>query len=138
MKTYLLILFFFLSQLSFAQKADERYFELRVYYCNPGKLDALITRFRDHAVPLFKKHGIDGLGYWVPTNNPDNAFYYLMAYPNKEARDASWKAFGSDPQWQEAAKKSEENYFKSYHSLLKSNGLYSQNQTFKRLSNENF
>ena len=109
MKKILIICLLLISQLSFAQKADERYFELRVYYCNPGKLDALITRFRDHAVPLFKKHGINGLGYWVPTNNPDNAFYYLMAYPNKEARDASWKAFGSDPQWQEAAKKSEEN-----------------------------
>ena len=81
MKKYLLILFLFLSQLGFAKPTDERYFELRVYYCNPGKLDALITRFRDHAVPLFKKHGIDGLGYWVPTNNSDNAFYYLFAQP---------------------------------------------------------
>lgn len=98
-----------LSQLSFAQKADNRFFELRIYYCNPGKLDALVDRFRDHAVPLFKKHGIDGLGYWAPTNNPENRFYYLTAYPSKEARDAAWKEFGEDPQWKEAAKKSEEN-----------------------------
>jgi len=109
MKKLIIICLLLISQLSFAKKTDNRYFELRVYYCNPGKLDALIDRFRDHAVPLFKKYGIDGLGYWVPTNNPDNAFYYLMAYPSKEARDASWKAFGQDPQWQEAAKKSEEN-----------------------------
>ena len=60
-------------------------------------------------MPLFKKHGIDALGYWIPTKNPENAFYYLMAYPSKAARDASWKEFGKDPQWQEAAKKSEEN-----------------------------
>jgi len=109
MKRLLIICFLLVSQLSIAKKTDQRYFELRVYYCNPGKLDALIDRFRDHAVPLFKKYGIDGLGYWVPTTNPDNAFYYLMAYPNKEARDASWKEFGDDPQWKEAAKKSEEN-----------------------------
>jgi hypothetical protein len=109
MKKILIICLLLVSQLGFAQKSDERYFELRVYYCNPGKLDALIDRFRDHAIPLFKKYGIDGLGYWVPTNNPDHAFYYLMAYPSKEARDASWKEFGQDPQWQEAAKKSEEN-----------------------------
>lgn len=109
MKKFLIICLLLVSQFSFAQKIDPRYFELRVYYCNPGKLDALINRFRDHAVPLFKKYGIDGLGYWVPTTNPDNAFYYLVAYPNKEARDASWKKFGEDPQWQEAAKKSEEN-----------------------------
>ena len=109
MKKLLIICALLFSQLSFAKKTDQRYFELRVYYCNPGKLDALIDRFRDHAVPLFKKYGIDGLGFWVPTTNPDNAFYYLMAYPNKEARDASWKEFGDNPQWKEAAKKSEEN-----------------------------
>ncbi|MFA6945885.1 MAG: NIPSNAP family protein [Pedobacter sp.] len=109
MKKLLTICLLLVSQLSFAQKTDNRYFELRVYYCNPGKLDALVTRFRDHAVPLFKKHGIDALGYWIPTKNPENAFYYLMAYPSKAARDASWKEFGKDPQWQEAAKKSEEN-----------------------------
>jgi hypothetical protein len=109
MKKYLLILFLFLSQLSIAKAADDRYYELRVYYCNPGKLEALITRFRDHAVPLFKKHGIEGLGYWLPTKNSDNSFYYLMSYPSKEARDASWKAFAADPEWKEAARKSEEN-----------------------------
>lgn len=109
MKKHLLIIFLFLSQLSFVKAADNRYYELRVYYCNPGKLEALITRFRDHAVPLFKKHGIEGLGYWVPTKNSDNSFYYLMSYPNKEARDASWKAFAADPEWKEAARKSEEN-----------------------------
>lgn len=109
MKKLLIICLLLLAQLSFAKKTDPRYFELRVYYCNPGKLDALVDRFRDHAVPLFKKHGIDGLGYWIPTSNPDNAFYYLMAYPSKEARDAAWNEFGKDPQWQEAAKKSEEN-----------------------------
>lgn len=109
MKKYLLILFLTLTQLSFAKAADDRYYELRVYYCNPGKLEALITRFRDHAVPLFKKHGIEGLGYWVPTKNSNNAFYYLMSYPSKEARDASWKAFAADPEWKEAARKSEEN-----------------------------
>jgi hypothetical protein len=109
MKKLLAICLLLLSQFSFAKKTDDRYYELRVYYCNPGKLDALVDRFRDHAVPLFKKHGIDGLGYWIPSTNPENAFYYLMAYPSKEARDASWNEFGKDPLWQEAAKKSEEN-----------------------------
>jgi hypothetical protein len=109
MKNFLFLSLLFLSQLSFAKPIDDRYYELRVYYCNPGKLDVLITRFRDHAVPLFKKYDIEGLGYWVPTKNSDNAFYYLMSYPNKEARDASWKNLAADPLWKEAARKSEEN-----------------------------
>ena len=33
-------------------------FELRTYVTNPGKLDNLNARFRDHTVALFKKHGI--------------------------------------------------------------------------------
>uniref|UniRef100_UPI00404A28F3 NIPSNAP family protein n=1 Tax=Daejeonella sp. TaxID=2805397 RepID=UPI00404A28F3 len=109
MKKTVLILMLLISQFSFAKPTDDRFFELRVYYCNPGKLDALVARFRDHTVNLFKKHGIEGLGYWIPTKNTDNTFYYLTAYPNKEARDASWKEFGNDPVWKEAARKSEEN-----------------------------
>ncbi len=109
MKKTVLILTLLISQLSFAKPADNRFFELRVYYCNPGKLDALVARFRDHTVNLFKKHGIEGLGYWIPTKNTENTFYYLTAYPSKEARDASWKAFAADPEWKEVAKKSEEN-----------------------------
>ena len=32
---------------------------------------------------------------------------YLLAYPSKEAREASWKAFGSDPAWVKAKGESE-------------------------------
>ena len=40
-------------------------FELRIYHANPGKIDALLTRFRDHTVALFAKHNMESLGYWV-------------------------------------------------------------------------
>jgi hypothetical protein len=93
---------------SFAQKADTRYFELRTYYCNPGRLDALIERFRNHTIALFEKHGMENIGYWLPTDNKDNALYYVLAYPSKVGRDTSWKAFLNDPVWKEAAAKSEE------------------------------
>ena len=38
-------------------------FELRTYTTHEGKLDALNARFRDHTVGLFKKHGIESIGY---------------------------------------------------------------------------
>lgn len=81
--------------------------ELRTYHASPGKLDALLTRFRDHTCELFAKHGMTNVGYWVPAENPENLLIYLMAYPNKEARDASWKAFMDDPEWMKAHAASE-------------------------------
>ena len=49
-----------------AQKVDSRYFELRIYYCYPGRLDALIERFQNHTTKIFEKHGMENIGYWVP------------------------------------------------------------------------
>lgn len=83
--------------------ADElNYFELRTYHTNPGKLDALHARFRDHTVELFKKHGMTNIAYWVPKDNEEQVLVYLLGYPDKEAREASWKAFHDDPAWKDA------------------------------------
>jgi len=91
-----------------AQKVDSRYFELRIYYCKPGRLDALIQRFQNHTTKIFEKHGMENIGYWVPVTNDQNALYYILAFPSKEAREKSWAAFGADPQWKEVQSKSEE------------------------------
>ena len=93
----------------FANAADSRVYEMRTYYANPGKLDDLLKRFRDHTCKLFEKHGMENIGYWVPTENPDNKLIYVLAYPSRDARDKSWKAFMADPDWQAAFKKSHEN-----------------------------
>lgn len=92
-----------------AAEPDTRVFEMRVYYAAEGKLDALNSRFRDHTVKLFEKHGIENVGYWEPLDNPERQLIYFLAYPSREARDASWKAFFADPDWQKAAKASELN-----------------------------
>ena len=91
-----------------AKKADNRYFEMRIYYCHPGRLDALIQRFTNHTTKIFEKHGMTNVGYWIPTNNTENALYYILAYPSKAERDSSWKHFSSDPEWKTVSKKSEE------------------------------
>lgn len=88
---------------------DSRLFELRTYHAEPGKLDALLTRFRDHTCKLFEKHGMTNVGYWVPVENPDSLLVYLLAYPDKAARDAAWKGFLGDEDWKKAAAASEVN-----------------------------
>jgi hypothetical protein len=91
---------------------SERYFEMRTYHAAPGKLDPLKARFRDHTVKLFKKHGIESIGYWTPAplaegDTPDNTLVYILAYSSKEACEASWKAFRADPVWIKAKAESE-------------------------------
>jgi hypothetical protein len=90
----------------------ERFFEMRTYTAAEGKFDALHARFRDHTNALFRKHGMEIIGFWVPTDEKKGAkdtLIYILAYPSKEARDASWKAFSADPEWQAALKESEKN-----------------------------
>ncbi len=81
------------------EKKADRFFEMRTYTPSPGKLDALQARFRDHTCKLFEKHGMTNVGYWV-TQGAEPKLVYLLAFPSKEARDASFKAFGADPDWQ--------------------------------------
>lgn len=90
------------------KNTDTRVFEMRTYYAALGKLDDLNTRFRDHTCRLFEKHGITNLGYWMPIENPDNKLIYVLAYPSREARETSWKAFQADEEWKTARAASEE------------------------------
>jgi hypothetical protein len=71
-------------------------YELRIYTINPGKGDALMARFRNHTLKLFRRHGIESLGYWMPTDEADRRLHFLLRYPSREAREASWKAFQAD------------------------------------------
>ncbi|MFD0894974.1 NIPSNAP family protein [Luteolibacter ambystomatis] len=90
-------------------KPASRLYELRTYHAEPGKLDALNARFRDHTLALFTKHGMTNVGYWTPKDNPDNLLIYLLSFPDKESRDKAWKEFGADPDWKAAQTASEAN-----------------------------
>ncbi len=93
-----------------APKSGQKVFEMRTYYTFPGRLDALNARFRDHTCALFKKHGMELVGFWTPQEEKDgkaNTLVYLLAFPSREAAAASWKAFASDPDWKAARDASE-------------------------------
>lgn len=81
---------------------EKRLYEMRTYYANPGKLDALHARFRDHTVKLFEKHGMTNVGYWVPQDNADSVLIYILSYADEAARDAAWKGFLNDEDWKAA------------------------------------
>jgi hypothetical protein len=92
-------------------KADARVFELRTYYAAPGKMDALNARFREHTNELFKKHGMEIVGFWNPTDPKEaqQKLIYILAFPSREAADKSWKAFREDPEWVKVKDASEKN-----------------------------
>jgi hypothetical protein len=69
---------------------------------------ALQARFRDHTCALFEKHGIRNVGYWVnQIGGRSDELWYLVAYDDLAARDASWQAFQSDPEWRRVSEESE-------------------------------
>jgi len=88
---------------------DTRLFELRTYHAEPGKLEVLLARFRDHTTKLFAKHGMTNSGYWVPADNKDNLLIYLLAYQDRATRDESWKTFLADEEWKKVVAESEAN-----------------------------
>jgi hypothetical protein len=105
-----------LTWLAGVRAADEptsgnRFFEMRTYTANDGKMADLHKRFREHTNRLFVKHGMTLIGYWTPVDGPEaeNTLIYLLAYPSREARDKSWKEFQNDPEWQAAFKASHAN-----------------------------
>jgi hypothetical protein len=91
-------------------KSDVVY-ELRVYHANEGKLDALAARFRDHTIAIFKRHGMQSVAYWTPTDEPlkGRTLIYILKHPSREAATANWKAFREDPEWIKVSTASEVN-----------------------------
>ena len=90
---------------------NQKVFELRTYQATPGNLGNLHARFRDHTMRIFRKHGMEIVGFWSPTSEEerDDILVYLLAHDSQDAADASWQAFGADPEWASVAEESNKN-----------------------------
>jgi len=96
-----------------SKDASERVFELRTYTTPEGKLSALNSRFRDHTLKLFTRHGMTHIGYWTPAPDKEPAdsrtLIYILSHPSKEAGLKSFETFRADPEWIAAKAASETN-----------------------------
>jgi NIPSNAP len=103
MKKQLIILFFLViasMSLKAQSDANERLYELRVYYASEGKFQDLMNRFQQHTLKYFYQHNMRLEGFWLPLGeNKENKLVYLLSYPSREARDKSWKEFMADKGW---------------------------------------
>jgi len=82
-----------------AAQGPTRVFELRTYTANPGKFDAMKARFKDHIIPLFKKHNLTVVGFWTYADPPasENTLVYVIAHESREVAKKNWAAFSADP-----------------------------------------
>lgn len=82
-------------------------YELRCYVPHPGKMEALLARFRDHTMKLFEKHGARSVGYWVAlatddrpgTAGPDGELWYILEFESDEQRKSALAAFSGSDEW---------------------------------------
>ena len=82
-------------------------YELRTYVAEPGRMDVLLARFRNHTVELFARHGMTNIGYWVDAEHPD-ILIYLLGHADRGSATASWEAFRADPEWVRVKAESEQ------------------------------
>jgi hypothetical protein len=93
------------------ETGDGPVFELRIYHTYEGKLDNLLARFRDHTITIFKRHGMESIAYWTPTDDPlkGKTLVYMLKHPSRAAATANWATFHDDPEWKQVSAASEVN-----------------------------
>ncbi|MDB6033481.1 MAG: family containing protein [Verrucomicrobiales bacterium] len=98
------------AQYDLSAAKTPRVFDLRIYSVLPGKLDPFRNRWRDQAVPIYERHGLHSVGWWIAEQkDPDgnDRFICLLAGESADAIQKSIAAFHKDPEWQQVEKESE-------------------------------
>ncbi len=90
---------------------DGKVYELRIYTATPGNLGNLHARFREHTIRIFENHGMKIVGFWSPLSeeDADDTLIYVLEHASQDAADASWLAFGQDPEWKSVSDASNAN-----------------------------
>jgi hypothetical protein len=80
---------------------DETVYELRIYHLNEGKQPLIVERFRTKERPLFERHGMHPVAFWLPTDEPlaGRTLVYILRHPSRAEADANWAKFKADPDW---------------------------------------
>ena len=90
------------AKLDFTPAKTPRAFDLRIYSVLPGKLDAFRNRWRDFAVPIYERHGLHGIGWWVAEQkhaDGNDQFVCLLAGESIPAILKSISEFHQDADW---------------------------------------
>ena len=78
-------------------------YELRIYVANEERFQHLIKRFRNHTDRIFRKHGLEPMGYWITTEgrgSKGRRFVYVLKHPSRYAAYRNWNSFTRDREWE--------------------------------------
>jgi hypothetical protein len=90
------------EKFDFSPAHEARAFDLRIYSVLPGKLDAFRNRWRDIAAPIYDRHGLHSLGWWVAEEKDaagNDQFICLLAGKSVASILQSISDFHQDPAW---------------------------------------
>ncbi|MDR6550244.1 NIPSNAP family protein [Paenibacillus qinlingensis] len=74
-------------------------YELRIYDIVPGRMEAILDRFRDNVIALLAKHEMKTTNFWVDADESKNRLYYVLEHENADSRERNFEAFLHDPEW---------------------------------------
>jgi hypothetical protein len=75
-------------------------YEMRVYRALPGRLPALLNRFQNTTLELWKTRGIRQVGFFTTLVGESNMeLTYILAWESLAEREQKWNAFMADPEW---------------------------------------
>jgi len=75
-------------------------YELRIYRSVPGRMPALLSRFQNHTLRIWEKHGIRQAGFWTTlVGKSSQQVTYMLTWDNMAEREKRWKGFLTDPEW---------------------------------------
>ncbi len=100
------------AKFDFTTGKTPRAFDLRIYSVLPGKLDAFRNRWRDFAVPIYHRHGLHSVGWWVAEQKDadgNDQFVCLLAGESIPAILKSISEFHKDADWIRVEKETETN-----------------------------
>ena len=98
------------TKFDFTSTKSARAFDLRIYSVLPGKLDAFRNRWRDFAVPIYERHGLHSIGWWVAEKKDadgNDQFICLLAGEGIPAILKSISEFHQDAEWVRVEKETE-------------------------------
>lgn len=98
------------AKFDFTSPEPDRAFDLRVYSILPGKLDAFRNRWRDVAVPIYERHGLHSVGWWVAEQKDaegHDQFICLLAGTSVASIQKSIGEFHQDAEWTRVERETE-------------------------------
>ncbi len=98
------------AKLDFTSANPARAFDLRIYSVLPGKLDAFRNRWHAFAVPIYERHGLHSIGWWIAEKKDadgNDQFICLLVDESIPAIHKSISEFHKDADWIRVEKETE-------------------------------